>query len=95
MDGLGDELVADRDGGLLVRGDSLELDPVAHRQLEDAIGGRHPRRLVHVELLDDLRAREQALLVGRDELGHRLARQRGDSRPPSPGAAPGGRRSSP
>ena len=76
--GLGDELLADRGRGLAVGRDALELHAMAHGQLEDAIGGRHPRGLVHVELFDDLRAQEQPLLVGRHELGDLLARVRRD-----------------
>ena len=73
--GLGDELHGYRCGGLLERGDPLELDAVPDRELEHAVGRRHPRRLVHVELLDDLRVREELLFVGRHELGHRLVRR--------------------
>ena len=50
---LGDELHADGRRRLPEGRNPRQLDAAAHRQLEDAVGRRHARRLVHVELLDD------------------------------------------
>src|SRR5258708_20510629 len=82
LGGLGDELLADGDGDFFVGGNSGQLEPVADRELDDAIGRRHARRLVHVKPLDDRRVRGPALLVGRGELGPVLPP------PPPPGLPP-------
>jgi hypothetical protein len=72
LGGLGDQLALDGRGGFLERRNALQLDLVAHRELEDAVRRAHAGPLVHVELLDDPRVLKQAGLVGRDELGHLL-----------------------
>src|SRR5690606_10079042 len=73
---LGDEFVRNRERGFFVRR-QLELEPVAHGELQNAIGGGHAHALVHVKRLDHGRKAEQQRLVGGDYFSYHLAGEAG------------------
>ena len=53
---------------LVPRGEARDPDVVAHRELDDAIDGRHPGVLVLVHRRDDLGMAQQTSLVRRDPI---------------------------